>query len=317
MSAVPTGRFAPSPTGDLHLGNLRTALLAWLWSRHDRSGFLVRMEDLDRVTSSREHEDHQLRDLATIGLDWDGQPVRQSERFDLYADALEDLSARQLVYRCYCSRREIAEAASAPHGTPGRYPGTCRNLSAREQLNRERSGRPPALRLRADATSVAVDDLILGYIGDVADDVVLRRNDGVPAYQIAVVVDDASQGVGLVVRGDDLAPSTPAQVLLQRLLGLPTPAYAHVPLVMSERGTRLAKRDGAVTLADRVRAGDTPLDVVTWLLCSSGQPKPANDDPTASMNDLINAAAGVFDHSAIPPMPIVVTDNELGRPLPR
>ncbi len=317
MSAVPTGRFAPSPTGDLHLGNLRTALLAWLWSRHDHGGFLVRMEDLDRVTSSREHEDRQLRDLAAIGLDWDAPPVRQSERFDLYADALADLSARQLVYRCYCSRREIAEAASAPHGRPGRYPGTCRNLSARERTNRERSGRPAALRLRADATSVSVDDLILGHVCDVADDVVLCRNDGVPAYQLAVVVDDASQGVEVVVRGDDLAPSTPAQVLLQRLLGLPTPAYAHVPLVVSERGTRLAKRDGAVTLADRVRAGDTPLDVVTWLLRSSGQPTPATDDRTVSLNDLINDVAGVFDHSAIPRIPIVLTDGELGRPLPR
>lgn len=268
---MPVGRFAPSPTGDLHLGNLRTALLAWLWSRRDGSGFLVRMEDLDRVTSSREHERSQLADLETLGIDWDGPVVRQSDRFDLYHDAIAALDAAGAVYPCYCTRREIAEAASAPNApaTAG-YPGTCRTLSERERADLERQGRPPALRLRADDVEIVLDDEVTGELRGRPDDVVLRRNDGVPAYNLAVVVDDAAQGVGVVVRGDDLLASTPGQVHLARRLGLREPAYAHVPLVLAPDGRRLAKRDGAVTLADRVALGDEPAELVRFLLRSAG-----------------------------------------------
>jgi glutamyl-tRNA synthetase len=255
---VAVGRFAPSPTGDLHLGNLRTALVAWLFARSAGSRFLVRMEDLDRVQAAERHERSQLADLAALGLDWDGEVVRQSERFARYEAAIARLSAAGLTYPCFCTRREIREAAHAPHGpaTEGRYPGTCRDLGPDERRDRAASGRPAALRLRADhAHEVVIEDRVAGTIRGVPDDVVLRRNDGVPAYNLAVVVDDDEQGVEEVVRGDDLVPSTPSQRHLGDQLGLRPPAYAHVPLVLGPGGQRLAKRDGAVTLADQAAIG--------------------------------------------------------------
>jgi glutamyl-tRNA synthetase len=244
-----TGRFAPSPTGPLHVGNLRTALAAWLLARSSGGGFIVRMEDLDLVTASRQAEERQLAELAAIGLDWDGPVVRQSERFDRYDDAIAELTAAGLTYECFCTRREIREAAAAPHGDEVAYPGTCRSLTAAER-DALRAERPPALRLRAPGLPVAVEDLLTGPYTAVPDDVVLRRNDGVPAYNLAVVVDDAAQGVDQVTRGDDLLASSPRQALLQDLLGLPRVAYAHVPLVVGADGQRLAKRDVAVTLED-------------------------------------------------------------------
>src|SRR4051812_29792492 len=263
---MPSGRFAPSPTGDLHLGNLRTAMLAWLWARHDGARFVVRMEDLDRMTASRVHEERQLADLAAIGLDWDGDVIRQSERFDRYRDVVADLEARGLVYPCYCTRREIAEAAAAPNAPAGAaYPGTCRELDVSRRAAHEAAGRPPALRLRADHAPIAFDDAVHGPRSGLPDDIVLRRNDGVPAYHLAVVCDDDAQGIELVVRGDDLLSSTPSQIHLAQLVGARVPGYAHVPLVLAPDGARLAKRDGAVTLADRVRLGDEPAEVVRYL----------------------------------------------------
>lgn len=263
-----TGRFAPSPTGPLHLGNLRTALVAWLFARSSGGRFLVRIEDLDPVTASREHEVQQLGDLAALGLDWDGEVVRQSDRFDRYEAAIARLTAAGLTYPCYCTRREIREAAAAPHDGPvpdGAYPGTCRHLSADERRQREAGGRRPALRLRAQVRSVALVDRLAGPYEAAVDDLVLRRNDGVPAYNLAVVVDDAAQGIGEVVRGDDLLSSTPRQIHLAALLDLPERSYAHVPLVLGPGGGRLAKRDGAVTLAERP---DPPAAVRDWLAAS-------------------------------------------------
>ena len=269
-----TGRFAPSPTGPLHLGNLRTALLAWLFARQTGSRFLVRMEDLDPVVSSRAHEVEQLADLAAIGLDWDGPVVRQSERRDAHDDAIAALARDDLVYECYCTRREIREAAAAPHVIEGAYPGTCRDLTAAQRQQRAGEGRPPALRLRAGEQRVTVRDRLAGAITATVDDFVVRRNDGVPAYNLAVVVDDAFQGVEEVVRGDDLLTSTPRQVLLARLLGVPVPAYAHVPLVLGPDGARLAKRHGAVTLADRAALGEDPSVVRGHLTASLGLTAP-------------------------------------------
>lgn len=293
-----SGRFAPSPTGDLHLGNLRTALAAWLLARSSGRGFLVRFEDLDRVTSSPEHERGQLRDLAALGLDHDPPTVRQSERFDRYHEVIDRLRERDLVYPCYCTRREIAAeieaATSAPHGPgharpsdrhvdrdvesdddrddhqdvdpdvdevmvpDGAYPGTCRELTRSQRAARAAEGRPPAWRLRAEGAVVEVVDRLHGRVRGLVDDVVVRRGDGVPAYNLAVVVDDAAQGITQVVRGDDLLGSTPRQVHLQRLLGYDTPEYVHVPLVLGPDGQRLAKRHGAVTLTELVAAGRTP-----------------------------------------------------------
>jgi glutamyl-tRNA synthetase len=260
-----TGRFAPSPSGPLHLGNLRTALLAWLFARSAGGRFLLRIEDLDRARSKPEHEAQQIADLQAIGLDWDGDVVRQSERTELYREALERLRSDGHVYPCWCTRAEIRAASEAPHGPlpEGAYPGTCRRLSEAERAERERSGRPAALRLDAGAAEVSFRDELHGETAGVVDDFVLWRGDGTPAYQLAVVVDDADQGVDQVVRGDDLIDSTPRQLLLARLLGLPEPTYAHVPLVLGPDGQRLAKRHGAVTLADQ-----TPTDALAWMAAS-------------------------------------------------
>lgn len=275
-----TGRFAPSPTGDLHLGNLRTALVAWLAARSRRATLLVRMEDLDRVTSGVHHERRQLADLHALSLTHDGDVVRQSERFRFYDDAIDSLTAMGLTYPCWCSRREIREAAAAPHVVPGHYPGTCRNLDPRALADRVATGRASAVRLDA-ARAVAhlgiepvivVGDRVAGEVAGVVDDLVLRRNDGVPAYHVAVVVDDALQGITEVVRGDDLLPVTPSQVLLQRLLGLPTPVYAHVPLAVAPSGERLAKRHGALTLAALAARGIDADAVMRRLLGSLGLP---------------------------------------------
>jgi glutamyl-tRNA synthetase len=267
---VATGRFAPSPSGRLHVGNLRTALLAWLFARSAGSAFLVRMEDLDAGRTREEHYRTQLDDLAALGLDWDGEVVRQSARSALYDDAIERLTAAGLTYECWCTRKEILDASTAPHGAPGAYGGRCRDLGELERAERQAGGRVPALRLRTDHQVVEVEDRQLGHYAGSVDDLVLRRNDGTAAYNLAVVVDDAEQGVEEVVRADDLLPSTPRQVLLARLLDLPVPTYAHVPLVLAPDGNRLAKRHGAVTLADRLALGEEPADVVRLLAASLG-----------------------------------------------
>ena len=285
---MPTGRFAPSPTGALHLGNLRTAMVAWLFARSSGGRFLVRMEDLDAAVARPEHERSQLEDLNAIGLDWDGEVVRQSERGAIYDAAIAHLVADGRTYPCYCTRREIRDAVSAPNsasaGIEGEYPGTCRDLSAAQQAEREEAGRPPALRLRAEGAVVTVTDRLAGTVTAAVDDVVVRRNDGVPAYNLAVVVDDGAQGVEEVVRADDLLPSTPRQVHLARLLGLPVPLYAHVPLVLGADGARLAKRHGAVTRADRAALGETVDDVRAMLAASLGLSEPGEP---VTMNDLV------------------------------
>lgn len=266
------GRFAPSPTGELHLGNLRTALVVWLSALAAGGDVIVRMEDLDPVTASRDHASRQLADLAALGLQPTGEVVFQSERFHLYREAIAVLDARGLVYRCYCTRREIREAAAAPHGDvpDGAYPGTCRDLGAARRSELEREGRRSALRLRTDGERHVVDDRIAGRYVGVVDDVVLQRNDGVPAYNLAVVVDDHLQGVTEVVRGDDLLSSTPRQIHLQRLLGISTPTYAHVPLVLGSDGARLAKRHGAATSSQLAARGMSSAQVLPLLGSSLG-----------------------------------------------
>ncbi len=244
---MPAGRFAPSPSGDLHVGNLRTALLAWLFARSTGRDFVLRVEDLDRVRPGAEQR--QLEDLAALGLDWDGPVVRQTERLAAYDAAVQALADADLVYPCFCTRREVQEAPSAPHLPPGAYPGTCRDLTDAQREARA-TARPAALRLRAAVTSWTVHDVLHGDVEGVVDDVVLRRNDGTPAYNLAVVVDDAAQDVDQVVRADDLLTSAARQAYLASLLDLPQPTYAHVPLAVNVDGRRLAKRDGAVTLPD-------------------------------------------------------------------
>jgi glutamyl-tRNA synthetase len=307
------GRFAPSPTGELHLGNLRTALVAWLAARSSGRGFVVRMEDLDRVTSSEQHEQRQLADLAAIGLDWDGAVLRQSDRFDIYRAAIDRLVAAGLVYPCFCTRREIrAEidaAAHAPHVhlPDGAYPGTCRDLSADAQARRRAAGRRPALRLRTDREVIEFDDRVHGHMDGAVDDVVLARADGVPAYNLAVVVDDAAQGVTQVTRGDDLLTSTPRQILLQRLLGAETPEYVHVPLVLGDDGQRLAKRHGAVTLSQLRADGVSASDVVAVMARSLHLASPGE---IVTTDRLIER----FDPSQLPTTPAHLSDLQRSNP---
>ena len=293
------GRFAPSPTGPLHLGSLRTALAAWLFARSQSAGFLVRVEDLDPQRSRRHFELSQLADLHALGIDWDGTAVRQSERMALYAQALAALAAQGRLYPCFCTRGEIRQAASAPHGElpEGAYPGTCRELTDAQRRERERQRRPFALRLRAGAQRIEFEDCLLGPRAGVVDDFVVRRADGVPAYQLAVIVDDCAQGIGEVVRGADLVDSTPRQILLARLLGLRPPRYGHVGLVLGPDGTRLAKRHGAATLADR---GEPPAATLALLAHTLG---------LAGARRRVDHAAELldeFDPRRLPRQPVVL-----------
>ena len=282
------GRFAPSPSGRLHVGNLRTGLLAWLFARSQGARFLLRVEDLDRDRSRPEHERSQLADLEALGLDWDGEPIRQSERTAIYRAALEELNDQGRVYPCWCTRAEVRAAAKAPHGTlpGGAYPGICRDLSAAERAERERTeDRPPSLRLDAHGERARFQDRLRGPVSGIADDLVLWRWDGTPSYNLAVVVDDAAQGVGEVVRGDDLIDSTPRQIVLQRLLGLPEPTYAHVPLVLGKDGARLAKRHGGVTLDD---VG--PEAARDWMAASLGLAQPGESATLEELRERFDPA---------------------------
>jgi glutamyl-tRNA synthetase len=283
------GRFAPSPTGPLHLGNARTALVSWLAARAPGGSYIMRVEDLDRPRVKPGAEAAILEELRWLGLDWDegpdttGGPVgpyRQSERMDLYAAALDRLRGAGLAYPCFCSRGEIAAAAQAPHGPSDegpRYPGTCRDL-APDEVRRRSELRRPAWRFRVPEGEVDFDDAVHGPqrrdVSAETGDFVVARADGIPAYQLAVAVDDAAMGVTEVVRGDDLLSSTARQLLLYRALGLAAPRFAHVPLVNGEDGARLAKRHGALSLGELRARGADPQAVAGLLASISGLAPP-------------------------------------------
>jgi glutamyl-Q tRNA(Asp) synthetase len=242
---VPTGRFAPSPTGPLHLGSLVAAVGSWLFARRESGRWLLRMEDLDTPRVVAGSADEILRALERYGLTWDGEVVHQSQRIALYGDALATLRAMNVVYDCGCSRADLARTASAPLGREAVYPGTCRDGLSAGRVAR-------AVRFRTSHEVITFDDMLRGRVEeDVAaatGDFVVRRADSVYAYQLAVVVDDAAQNVTQVVRGADLLTSTARQIALQRALGLQTPTYAHLPLVLNPDGSKLGKRDGALPL---------------------------------------------------------------------
>jgi glutamyl-tRNA synthetase len=247
------------------------------------------MEDLDQGRVRAGVAEQQLEDMRSLGLDWDGPVEFQSHRRALYTDALQKLRGDGRLYECFCTRAEIREAASAPHGPlpEGFYRGTCLRLTRAERERKRAGGRPPALRVRADMARISFVDRVMGPQEGAVDDFVLVRNDGAPAYQLAVVVDDADQGIGEVVRGADLLDSTPRQLFLARLLGLPEPAFAHVPLVLGPDGARLAKRHGAVTLQDL-----DPLTARRWMTDSLGL-------PDAPPRELVDA----FDPDKLPREP--------------
>ena len=265
---VAIGRLAPSPTGALHLGNARTFLLAWLSVRARQGTLRLRIEDIDGPRVKPATKDQTVEDLRWLGLDWDGAPELQSDRLPLYDEAAQRLVAAGLVYPCVCSRREIEEAASAPHetGLEPVYPGTCRGRHADRAAASAATGRDAALRFRVDVPNVPfVDGFVGPQEGRIAGDFVVQKRDGGPAYQLAVVVDDAAMGVTEVVRADDLLPSTPRQLLLYRALGLEEPRFVHVPLVVGGDGLRLAKRHGDTSLRHLRERGVSAGAIVGYL----------------------------------------------------
>ena len=308
----PVGRLAPSPTGALHLGNARSFLLAWLDTRARGGRLWLRIEDIDGPRVKPGAEQAALDDLTWLGLDWDGELVRQSERLPLYAAAVERLLAAGRAYACVCTRKEVEEAASAPHDEGldplegPVYPGTCRGRFASLDAARAESGREPAVRLRVDDAAVPFMDRFRGSEpGRIAGDFVIRKRDGGPAYQLAVVVDDAAMGISEVLRGDDLVASTPRQLLLYRALDLRPPAFAHVPLLVGPDGKRLAKRHGDTSLRYLRARGTTAEELVGFLAHLSGlRPRGARCRPA----DLL---AG-FDLRRVPPYPVLGSDHGLG-----
>jgi glutamyl-tRNA synthetase len=266
---LPRGRFAPSPTGSQHVGNARTYLLAWLSARSQGGSIVLRIEDIDTSRNKPYATAEALEDLRWLGFDWDGEPVIQSQRLPAHRAALEELQRQELVYPCTCSRNDIAQAASAPHveHEAPTYPGTC---ASRRTRDADSLTTPFAWRFRVRHTPVFTDrflgkqELDLTRLGG---DFVVWRSANVPAYQLAVVVDDAAAGVSEVIRGDDLLNSTPRQLLLYEALGFPPPTYTHVPLVVGEDGHRLAKRHGDTRLSRLRKSGVTPeafLGLLGW-----------------------------------------------------
>lgn len=239
------GRFAPSPSGRMHLGNLFTALLAWLSARADGGEFVLRIEDLDPDRSRAEYAEAIRDDLRWLGLDWDREMPLQSTQTPVYAEQFERLRKRGLIYPCFCTRNEL-HAASAPHASDGTllYAGTCRNLTPAQIASQTRK---PAWRIRVPEETISFRDGVFGAVTQnlttACGDFILRRSDGVYAYQLAVVCDDALGGITQVVRGCDLLPSTPRQIWLGRELGFVQPAYYHVPLLVAPDGRRLSKRE--------------------------------------------------------------------------
>ena len=308
------GRLAPSPTGYLHLGHARSFLLAW-WHARSRGGRIVlRLEDLDNERVKPELIQAALDDLRWLGLDWDGEPYVQSSGIGAIDGAANELLARGLAYPCICTRKEIQAAHSAPHAGASAviYPGTCRGKFASLADAERASGRPAALRFRVPEGVVRIDDALQGvheYDGQkILGDFPILRRLGMPAYQLAVVVDDARQGVNEIVRGADLLESCARQWLLQEALRYPHPRWWHVPLVTDEFGRRLAKRSDDLSLARLRAAGADPRRIVSWVARSAGMDAPRR----ARAPEL----TGLFDMARLPRNEIRITARDqvaLGR----
>jgi glutamyl-tRNA synthetase len=298
-------RLAPSPTGTQHLGNARTYLITWLMARQAGGRVVLRIEDIDSPRIKAGATEQALDDLRWLGLDWDAGPVIQTERLFLYQAAFAKLQERELVYPCTCSRSDVGQPASAPHpeGAEVVYPGACSRRSVADAASL--GDRPFAWRFRVNRVP-GYEDLFRGPIGltreQMGGDFIVWKSQGGPAYQLAVVVDDADNGISVVVRGDDLVASTPRQLLLYEALGLKPPAFAHVPLVVGPDGRRLAKRHGDTRLSSVRASGKSAEQIIGLLAWSCGwlpQPTPI------SAGDLIPR----FCLAAIPPRPFVVTPD--------
>lgn len=296
MASTYRTRFAPSPTGKMHIGHARTALVTWLRARQQGGAIVMRIEDIDHPRVVPGAAESICRDHEWLGLDWDEGPIYQSTRDEAYEQALTELRDAGFVYPCTCSRKEIAEIASAPHDGEGpRYPGTCRNGVTRPD-------RAAALRFRFDEPSPGFDDLVFGPqpAGGLGGDFVLRRADGTWAYQFAVVVDDADGGITEVIRGADLLSSTPRQIGLYRALGRTVPRFAHVGLVVDPEGRRLSKRHGAAPIETLRDAGVAPEVIIGRLgyslgMTTSASPKRAVDLLPAFEMPRIPRAAFIWD----------------------
>lgn len=318
---TPVGRFAPSPSGRIHLGNILCCLLAWLSVRQKGGRVLLRIEDLDTARCPRRYSRQMLEDLRWLGLDWDegpetggpGGPYFQSERTAVYEEALARLEAMGMVYPCFCTRAEL-HAASAPHREDGQvlYAGTCRDLTAEEVAERSRV-RAPALRLRVPEETWAFTDGHMGAYGEElardCGDFLLRRSDGMFAYQLAVVVDDAAMGVTEVVRGADLLDSTPRQLYLYRLLGLTPPEFYHFPLLLAPDGRRLSKRNADAGLED-LRPRFDPEDILGRLAYLAGF------NPSCAPKTAEQLLAD-FDWDRVPRADIRIPEGLFGPELPR
>jgi glutamyl-tRNA synthetase len=306
--AYMVGRLAPSPTGAQHVGNARTYLIAWLSARSQSGRVLLRMEDIDSPRVKPGAAQGALEDLRWLGLDWDGEAVVQTERLPLYEQALTRLQEQELVYPCTCTRSDIERAASAPHleHEGSAYPGTCAHRRAAD--HRALAGQPFAWRMRTGQRTLEFDDLVRGpariKLQDMGGDFVVWKSAGTPAYQLAVVVDDAAQGVTEVIRGDDLVSSTPRQLLIYEALGLQPPQFGHVPLVVGPDGRRLAKRHGDTRLSSLRAAGVTAEALIGLLAWSCGWLEGIAPN---SARELIPR----FSLAVLPRPPFVLTDELL------
>lgn len=297
----------------MHFGNLRTAVAAYLFAKSSGREFLVRIEDIDTGRSRSDFAAQALEDLTALSLLSDERVVYQSQRHELYQAALEQLVKKGLVYECYCSRADIAAAASAPHGKPGIYPGICRDLSDSERVEKRAAlaaqGRKPALRLRApQGVEYTVHDSLLGPLTGLLHDFVLRRTDGDWAYQLVVVVDDMNQGVDQIVRGADLASSAPVQAWLTETLGGRPASYAHVPLVMNAQGQRLAKRDKSVTRPELNALGWSDQQILLRALETLGWSAAKTDATellTCPTKEILKQATVTWRPESLPPGPVI------------
>ena len=291
MREAVVGRFAPTPSGRLHLGNVLCAMLAYLSARHEGGRFLLRIEDLDVPRCPRRLAQQAIDDLEWLGFRWDEPPLYQSERTEIYVRALRELEAKGLVYPCFCTRAQL-HASVAPNlgDTQVVYAGTCARLSP-EEAGKLSKLRAPALRLRVPDEEVAFTDGLCGpqreNLARDCGDFILRRSDGLFGYQLAVVVDDALSGVNQVVRGRDILSATPRQIYLQRLLGYPQPDYVHIPLLTDAQGRRLAKRDKDLDLSELAKRM-TVKDILGMLACGAGlieEPRPVRLDELVPLFD--------------------------------
>lgn len=304
-------RFAPSPTGYLHLGNARTVIFSYLFARHHGGGFILRIEDTDRERSRKEYEEMLLKDLEWLGIEWD-EFYRQSERFHIYREYVEKLLESGHAYPCFCTPEELEREREEAQrkGIAYRYSGKCRALSREEAEAFKREGKPFTVRFRVpDGETVVFEDLIKGHIAINVDDFgdfVIVRSDGSPTYNFVVVIDDALMGVTHVVRGEDHIPNTPKQILIYRALGFEVPKFAHLPVILGEDRSKLSKRHGAVSVKNYREEGFLPEALFNYL-CLLGWSPPNSDREIFSKEELIelfdlkdvNSAPAVFNREKL------------------